>query len=90
MCVIQGLLNKGPSDRLTWPQLLEHPFVQETNVEVVRRQMALADAQQTAAGSRAWKGEDGAVAGALHPEGSPLQCHSAPSVNIWSARLAEY
>lgn len=63
---MQGLLNKRPGDRLTWPQLLEHPFVQETAEEVVRREAALADAQQTAAGSRAWKGEDGAVAGALH------------------------
>ena len=60
---LQGLLNKRPSDRLGWPHLLEHPFVQETPAEALRRKAALADAQQTAADSRAWKGEGGAVAG---------------------------
>ena len=65
----QGLLNKRPEDRLGWPHLLEHPFVQETAAEVTRRSAALADAQKTAADSRAWKGEDGAVAGADPPFG---------------------
>ncbi|KAL3635049.1 hypothetical protein CASFOL_022103 [Castilleja foliolosa] len=27
---LQGLLNKVPQNRLTWPALLEHPFVKET------------------------------------------------------------
>jgi len=58
------LLNKRPADRLGWPHLLEHPFVQETEAEVTRRSAALEDAQKTVVDSRAWKGEDGAVAGA--------------------------
>ena len=64
MLSAQGLLNKRPGDRLSWPQLLEHPFVRETEAETEARQAALVDAQATAADSRAWKGEDGAVAGA--------------------------
>ncbi|XP_051116540.1 serine/threonine-protein kinase TIO isoform X2 [Andrographis paniculata] len=31
---LQGLLNKVPQNRLTWPALLEHPFVKETPPEV--------------------------------------------------------
>ncbi|KAF1899134.1 hypothetical protein Lal_00019256 [Lupinus albus] len=30
---LKGLLNKAPESRLTWPALLEHPFVQETSEE---------------------------------------------------------
>lgn len=30
---LQGLLNKTPSERLSWPELLQHPFVQETDQE---------------------------------------------------------
>ena len=30
---LQGLLNKQPSERLSWPELLQHPFVQETDQE---------------------------------------------------------
>jgi len=30
---LQGLLNKAPNERLTWPELLQHPFVQETEIE---------------------------------------------------------
>ncbi|XP_047308146.1 serine/threonine-protein kinase TIO [Impatiens glandulifera] len=31
---LKGLLNKVPQNRLTWPALLEHPFVKETPKEV--------------------------------------------------------
>lgn len=36
---LQGLLQKNPAKRLTWPLLLEHPFVRETegDVELIRR-----------------------------------------------------
>lgn len=37
--------------------------MQETEAEVTRRSAALEDAQKTVVDSRAWKGEDGAVAG---------------------------
>jgi fused-like protein len=30
---LQGLLNKSPSERLSWPELLQHPFVKETKKE---------------------------------------------------------
>ena len=30
---LQGLLQKNPSKRLTWPHLLEHPFVKETEAD---------------------------------------------------------
>ena len=30
---LQGLLNKTPSERLSWPELLQHPFVLETEQE---------------------------------------------------------
>jgi fused-like protein len=30
---LQGLLNKTPSERLSWPELLQHPFVSETDQE---------------------------------------------------------
>lgn len=30
---LKGLLNKTPNQRLTWPHLLEHPFVRETPEE---------------------------------------------------------
>uniref|UniRef100_A0A383VWV5 non-specific serine/threonine protein kinase n=1 Tax=Tetradesmus obliquus TaxID=3088 RepID=A0A383VWV5_TETOB len=62
---LKGLLNKKPSDRLGWPELLEHPFVRETAAERLKRERALADAVELADSSRAWKGEDGAVAGAV-------------------------
>ncbi|GLI63648.1 hypothetical protein VaNZ11_006646 [Volvox africanus] len=62
---LKGLLNKKPQDRLGWPQLLEHPFVRETDTERLVREKMLADAMEVAEGSRAWKGEGGAVAGAV-------------------------
>jgi serine/threonine protein kinase len=30
---LKGLLNKTPNQRLTWPHLLEHPFVRDTVAE---------------------------------------------------------
>ena len=30
---LQGLLNKAPNERLTWPELLHHPFVAESDHE---------------------------------------------------------
>ena len=62
---LKGLLNKRPGDRLTWPDLLDHPFVRETAAERLKRERALADAVALADSSRAWKGEGGAVAGAV-------------------------
>ena len=50
----QGLLNKKPSDRLGWPELLQHPFVRETQEEQLKREKALADALEVAEYKRAW------------------------------------
>jgi fused-like protein len=36
---LQGLLNKTPSERLTWPDLLTHPFVKETDEEKKERKL---------------------------------------------------
>eukprot|EP00798_Chlamydomonas_sp_ICE-L_P011883 gene11883-14988_t len=62
---LKGLLNKKPSDRLGWPELLNHPFVRETDEERLTREKAVADAVEVAGSSKAWRGEDGAVAGAV-------------------------
>lgn len=37
---LRGLLNKAPESRLTWPALLEHPFVKETSDELESREMS--------------------------------------------------
>ena len=62
---LKGLLNKKPSERLGWPELLDHPFVRETSEERLVREKALVDAMEVADYSRAWKGEGGAMAGAV-------------------------
>lgn len=36
---LQGLLNKTPSERLSWPDLLNHPFVKETEAEKKERKL---------------------------------------------------
>lgn len=30
---LQGLLNKTPHKRIGWPELLQHPFIKETEEE---------------------------------------------------------
>ncbi len=35
---LQGLLQKEPSKRIGWPDLLEHPFLQKTNVDMMMEQ----------------------------------------------------
>jgi fused-like protein len=34
---LQGLLNKAPAERLAWPHLLNHPFVKESEDEILQR-----------------------------------------------------
>ena len=34
---LKGLLNKAPQERLAWPELLDHPFVRETEDEKAKR-----------------------------------------------------
>lgn len=49
--LLQGLLEKQPSLRLDWPQLLDHPFLAETAAEKERqaREAALLEAQKAEA-----------------------------------------
>ncbi|PSS18186.1 Serine/threonine-protein kinase [Actinidia chinensis var. chinensis] len=53
---LKGLLNKEPQNRLTWPALLEHPFVKETLEELEARDIsATTDAARGC--NAAWRGE---------------------------------
>ncbi|BDA40985.1 probable serine/threonine-protein kinase 36 [Coccomyxa sp. Obi] len=60
---LKGLLNKYPAKRLTWPALLDHPFVAETVEERQAREAAAAEAARADGESQAWKGEIGPVLG---------------------------
>ncbi|KAF3608280.1 hypothetical protein DY000_02048416 [Brassica cretica] len=46
---LKGLLNKVPQSRLTWPALLEHPFIKESLEEVEAREMHTAVVDHKAA-----------------------------------------
>ncbi|CAN0891054.1 Serine/threonine-protein kinase TIO [Linum grandiflorum] len=39
---LKGLLNKSPQNRLSWPHLLEHPFVKENSDELESREVPFA------------------------------------------------
>ncbi|KDP21789.1 hypothetical protein JCGZ_00576 [Jatropha curcas] len=53
---LKGLLSKVPQNRLTWPALLEHPFIKETSDEMEAREMRAATAAARGCDA-AWKGE---------------------------------
>ncbi|KAM7463574.1 hypothetical protein LguiA_031695 [Lonicera macranthoides] len=53
---LRGLLNKVPQNRLTWPALLEHPFVKETMEDLEARENRAATAAARGCDA-AWKGE---------------------------------
>ncbi|KAJ6744041.1 PROTEIN KINASE RELATED [Salix purpurea] len=53
---LKGLLNKVPQNRLSWPMLLEHPFVKETSDELDARVMSAATSASRECGA-AWRGE---------------------------------
>lgn len=38
---LKGLLNKSPNERLGWPDLLNHPFIRETDQEKSERKKRL-------------------------------------------------
>ncbi len=54
---LKGLLQKEPAARLTWPALLDHPFVKESAADRLAREAALAAGAALAARSRGWRGE---------------------------------
>ncbi|KMZ62914.1 hypothetical protein ZOSMA_43G00950 [Zostera marina] len=53
---LQGLLNKVPQNRLTWPSLLEHPFVKENSEDIEARELRAANAAASGCDA-AWQGE---------------------------------
>ncbi|XP_077216571.1 kinase family with ARM repeat domain-containing protein isoform X2 [Tasmannia lanceolata] len=53
---LKGLLNKVPQNRLTWPSLLEHPFIKESPDELDARELRAATAASRGCDA-AWKGE---------------------------------
>ncbi|XP_062155569.1 serine/threonine-protein kinase TIO isoform X4 [Alnus glutinosa] len=57
---LKGLLNKVPQNRLTWPALLEHPFVKETSDEMEAREMRAATFAARGCDA-AWRGEGNTI-----------------------------
>ncbi|CAN6457993.1 unnamed protein product [Victoria cruziana] len=53
---LKGLLNKDSQKRLTWPALLEHPFVKENAEEITARELRAANAAARGCDA-AWRGE---------------------------------
>ncbi|KAK9051496.1 hypothetical protein SSX86_028123 [Deinandra increscens subsp. villosa] len=53
---LRGLLNKDPQSRLTWPKLLDHPFVAVVLEDVEARELH-ANTAASRDGDTAWKGE---------------------------------
>ncbi|KAF9614670.1 hypothetical protein IFM89_019798 [Coptis chinensis] len=53
---LKGLLNKVPQSRLTWPALLEHPFVKESSEDLEQRSLR-AETAASRGCDAAWKGE---------------------------------
>lgn len=65
---LKGLLNKVPQNRLTWPALLEHPFIKESSDELEARELRAATAA-TRGCDAAWRGEvNHVLASAASPE----------------------
>ncbi|OIW21789.1 hypothetical protein TanjilG_10829 [Lupinus angustifolius] len=65
---LKGLLNKAPESRLTWPALLEHPFVQETSEEREARECDITVSH---------KGSDSAT----RVEGKTIQTHTGSALS---------
>ena len=56
---LAGLLTKDPAKRLGWPELLDHPFVRESEAERARREGEAAEEAEAEAARRGWRGERG-------------------------------
>ncbi|KAM7274398.1 hypothetical protein ACFE04_029062 [Oxalis oulophora] len=57
---LKGLLNKVPQNRLTWPALIEHPFVKESSDELEAREIRASTAT-TRGCHAAWRAEGNAT-----------------------------
>nr|KAJ0199998.1 hypothetical protein LSAT_V11C600338920 [Lactuca sativa] len=73
---LKGLLNKDPHYRLTWPRLLDHPFVAETFEDVEARLRAKTAAARGC--DAAWKGEKYVQSTGLTPA-SPESKNRSPA-----------
>uniref|UniRef100_A0A1J3DIF4 non-specific serine/threonine protein kinase n=1 Tax=Noccaea caerulescens TaxID=107243 RepID=A0A1J3DIF4_NOCCA len=75
---LKGLLNKVPQSRLTWPALLEHPFVKESQEEVEAREMHTPVVDHKAA----WrlKGNEGQLRNEKCNSATPVENVSAPGI----------
>ncbi|XP_050212738.1 serine/threonine-protein kinase TIO [Mercurialis annua] len=83
---LKGLLNKVPQNRLTWPALLEHPFIKETFEEMEAREMRAATIAARGCDA-AWRGEanniqapsglvDSSPEGKSNPVSAPDNCNT--------------
>lgn len=77
---LRGLLNKEPQNRLTWPSLLQHPFVKETVEELEAKEIS---ATSVAARERnaAWRGEGNIYMPAGFTDASPDSKNQSPPNN---------
>ncbi|VVB00675.1 unnamed protein product [Arabis nemorensis] len=75
---LKGLLNKVPQYRLTWPALLEHPFVKESLEEIEAREMHTPVVNHKAA----WrlKGNGGQQRNENCDSATPVEKASAPGI----------
>ncbi|KAL7596205.1 hypothetical protein Lser_V15G31096 [Lactuca serriola] len=74
---LKGLLNKDPHYRLTWPRLLDHPFVAETFEDVEARELRAKTAAARGCDA-AWKGEKYVQSTGLTPA-SPESKNRSPA-----------
>ncbi|KAK9665281.1 hypothetical protein RND81_14G102200 [Saponaria officinalis] len=76
---LKGLLNKVPQQRLSWPALLEHPFVRETSVDM----QGLHSAEKTSTGvEAAWKVESPKIPLPVRPKNATpdsIHCDAKPT-----------
>lgn len=78
---LKGLLNKVPQNRLTWPALLEHPFVKESSDELEAREIHTSSVAARGCNS-AWKGQGNIIQKPVGKSNSPavLENNIAPSI----------
>ncbi|XP_052178998.1 serine/threonine-protein kinase TIO isoform X2 [Diospyros lotus] len=77
---LKGLLNKEPQNRLTWPSLLEHPFVKETPEDLEAREINTTTA--VARGRHAaWRAEGNNYVPAGLAGASPESMEQSPVAN---------
>nr|GEV94362.1 serine/threonine-protein kinase TIO [Tanacetum cinerariifolium] len=77
---LRGLLNKDPHSRLTWPKLLDHPFVAETFEDVEARELR-ANTAASRGCDAAWKGEQ-------HVQTTTLTCAPVGEQHVQTNGLA--